>query len=108
VLNYFHVGVDNPVIYSLTFEILFYSAIFLIFNVRERGHFWSSMPSRTLLLSIVLSLVVGTAIVTVGIPDLPAVPIGETILILGFSAVFSFLVNDTVKYVMATRAKICW
>jgi H+-transporting ATPase len=108
VLNYFQVSVNNPVIYTLTFEILFYSAIFLIFNVRERSHFWNSMPSKTLLWSIVLSLVAGTAIVTVGIPNLSAVPIGETLLILGFSAVFSFLVNDAVKYVMTTRAKICW
>jgi len=107
-LNYFKVGVDNPVIYSLTFEILFYSAIFLIFNVRERGHFWDSTPSRVLLWSIALSLVVGTVIVTVGIPNLPAVPIEATFFVLGFSAVFSFLINDTVKYLMATRTRICW
>ena len=108
VLNYFHVAVSNPVIFTLTFEILFYSAIFLIFNVRERGHFWNSMPSKTLLYSIVLSLAVATALVTIGIPNLPAVPFEETLLIAGLSAVFSFLVNDTVKYLMITRAKISW
>jgi H+-transporting ATPase len=108
VLNYLKVGVNNPVIFSLTFEILFYSAIFLIFNVREREHFWDSMPSRVLLWSIALSLVAGTLIVTVGIPNLPAVPIQATFFVLGFSVIFSFLVNDTVKYLMATRTRICW
>jgi H+-transporting ATPase len=108
VLNYLKVGVNNPVIFSLTFEILLYSAIFLIFNVREREHFWDSMPSRVLLWSIALSLVAGTLIVTVGIPNLPAVPIQATFFVLGFSVIFSFLVNDTVKYLMATRTRICW
>lgn len=107
-LNYFHITVDNPAIFTLTFEILFYSAIFLIFNVRERGHFWNSKPSKTLLYSIVLSLAVATAIVTAGIPNLAAVPITETLLIMGLSAVFSFLLNDMVKYVVATRTEICW
>jgi H+-transporting ATPase len=107
-LNYFHVAVGNPVIFTLTFEILFYSAIFLIFNVRERGHFWNSVPSKILLYSIVLSLAVATVLVTIGIPNLPSVPIEETFLIAGLSAVFSFLVNDTIKYLMITRAEISW
>ena len=108
VLSYLHVTVDNPVIFTFSFEILFYSAIFLIFNVRERGHFWNSMPSKTLFYSIVLSLAVATAIVTFGIPNLPAVPFTETLLIMGLSSIFSFLVNDSVKYLLITRAKISW
>lgn len=107
-LNYFQVTVDNPAIHTLTFEILFYSAIFLIFNVRERRHFWNSKPSNTLLYSISISLIVATALVTVGIPNLPAVPIAETLLIMGLSAAFSFLLNDMVKYLMTTRTKIRW
>jgi H+-transporting ATPase len=108
VLNYFQLALDNPLIFTSTFEILFYSAIFLIFNVRERRHFWNSMPSRTLLYSIVLSLVVGTIIVSVGVPNLPPVPLPHTFLIIGLSAAFAFLVNDSVKYLMMTRAKISW
>jgi len=108
VLYYFQVALSDPVLYTLTFEILFFSAIFLIFNVRERGHFWSSRPSKILLYAIVLSLVAGIAIVTLGIPNLPAVPLTETLLIMSLSAVFSFIVNDTVKYFFATRTKIRW
>jgi len=107
-LNYFHVSVDNPAIFTLTFEILFYSAIFLIFNVRERGHFWNSKPSNTLLYSIAFSLVIASVLVTVGIPNLPALPVDKTLSIIGFSAFFSFVLNDTVKYLMTTRTKICW
>jgi H+-transporting ATPase len=108
VLNYFHVTIDNSAIFTLTFEILFYSAIFLVFNVRERGHFWNSKPSKTLLYSIAFSLAVATVLVTVGIPNMPAVPISQTLSIMGLSAVLSFLLNDTVKHLMATRTKIRW
>jgi H+-transporting ATPase len=108
VLNYFHVTVDNPLIFTLTFEILFYSAIFLIFNVRERGHFWDSMPSRTLFYSAILSLAVATVIASFGFPNLPAVPLTYTFSVIGLSAFFSFLVNDTVKYLMITHTKISW
>ena len=108
VLNQFHVALSDPALYTLTFEILFFSAIFLIFNVRERGHFWASMPSKVLLYSIVLSLVAGTIIVTLGAPNLPAVPLTETLLIMSLSAVFSFVFNDTIKYFLATRTKISW
>ena len=108
VLYYFHVALSDPALYTLTFEILFFSAIFLIFNVRERGHFWVSTPSKILLYSIVLSLVAGTIIVTLGVPNLPAVPLTETLLIMSLSAVFSFVFNDTVKYFLATLTKISW
>ena len=107
-LNYFQVTVTNPAIFTLTFEILFYSAIFLIFNVRERGHFWKSRPSKTLLYSIAFSLAVATVLVTVGIPNMPAVPISETFSIMVLSALFSFLLNDTVKYFITTRTKMRW
>jgi H+-transporting ATPase len=80
----------------------------LIFNVRERGHFWASMPSKVLLYSIMLSLLAGTVIVTLGIPNLPAVPLTETLSIMSLSAVFSFVFNDIVKYFLVTSAKISW
>jgi len=108
VLYYFRVALSDPALYTLTFEILFYSAIFLIFNVRERRHFWASRPSKTLLYATVLSLVAATMIVTVGIPNLPSVPLTQTLLIMLLSAVFSFIVNDYIKYVMTTRTKTYW
>ncbi len=107
-LNYFHVPLNNPALYTHTFEILFFSAVFLIFNVRERSHFWSSKPSKTLLVSIILSIIAGTMIVTVGIPGLTAVPLTQTLIVLGLSAVFSLVVNDIIKVVMVEKAGIRW
>ena len=108
VLNNFHVTLDDPELYTFTFEILFYSAMFLIFNVRERSHFWNSRPSNTLLASIVASVIAGTVVVTAGIPGLSAVPLPQTLVVLLFSAVSSLVINDTAKFLLVKKAKIRW
>jgi H+-transporting ATPase len=108
VFNVFNVSISNPAIYTYTFEILFYSALLLNFNVRERRPFYKSMPSKILLLTIIASLIVGTIFVTLGIPNLPAVPITETLIILGLSALFTFIVNDLTKVFMVQKLKINW
>jgi hypothetical protein len=82
--------------------------MFLILNVRERRHFWDSKPSRTLLAAMIISLIVGTALVTVGIPGLTPVPLTQTLLILLFSVVFSLGINDLVKFVLVEKAGVRW
>jgi H+-transporting ATPase len=108
VLNMFHVSFTDPVLYTFTFEILFYSATFLIFNVRERGHFWNSMPSKTLLISNIASIAIAILIATVGIPGLTPVSLWQTSLIILLSALFAFVVNDMVKYVFVKKAGVSW
>jgi len=104
----FSVSPDNPAMYTYTFEILFFSAIFLIFNVRERHHFWFSRPSKTLSVAIVVSLVVATVLVSVGIANLEPVPLTHTLLLLLLSAVFSLVVNDFVKSLLGKKSIIAW
>jgi H+-transporting ATPase len=108
VLNVFNITISNPAIYTYTFEILFYSALLLNFNVRERRPFYKSMPSKILSLTIIASLIVGTILVTVGIPNLPAVPITETLIIMGLTAFFTFIINDLTKVFMVQKLKIKW
>ncbi|MDR0460770.1 MAG: plasma-membrane proton-efflux P-type ATPase [Nitrososphaerota archaeon] len=108
VLNVFNVPISNPAIYTYTFEILFFSALLLNFNVRERRPFYKSIPSKILLFTIMTSLIVGTILVTVGIPNLPAVPIVQTLIIMGLSAFFTFIINDFTKVFMVKKLKIKW
>jgi H+-transporting ATPase len=108
VLNYFHIALDDPALYTFTLEILFYSAMFLIFNVRERRHFWDSKPSETLLIVLVISIIVATGIVTIGIPDLTPVPLTQTLLVMLLSAAFSLFVNDPIKFVLVDKAEVRW
>ncbi|XHH08582.1 MAG: plasma-membrane proton-efflux P-type ATPase [Candidatus Bathyarchaeia archaeon] len=107
-LNVFNVPISDPALFTFTFEILFYSALFLNFNVRERRLFYKSMPSKILLFSIIASLIVGTVLVTVGIPGLVAVPFTQTLVMLGLSAFFAFIVNDLAKVFIVRKIGIEW
>jgi len=99
----FNLGARGESLYTFSFEILFYFALFSIFVVRERGHFWSSMPSRPLLTAIGLDMAVGTIMVSVGIPGLSPIPFGQTLCVLAYAGIFSLWANDWVKYVLLQR-----
>lgn len=107
-LNIFHLTVADQTLYTFTFEILFYSAMFLIFNVRERGHFWDSKPSGTLVIAIILSMIAATIVTTVGLPGLMPIPIAETLFTISCSAAFSLILNDMVKYLLVKKTEIRW
>ncbi len=75
-----------------------FSAVTSIFVVRERRHFWSSSPSRTLLGVILLDVLAGTIISSVGIPGvLQPLPLAMTFLVVGYNLVFSLFLNDFIK-----------
>ncbi len=107
-LNLFGIRLDDPAMDTVMFEVLFYSALLLIFNVRERRRFWNSAPSRPLLVAIVGSILTGTVIVTVGIPNLAPVPLGQTLTILLLSVLFSLGINDAVKVFFVDRLRLRW
>jgi H+-transporting ATPase len=107
-LNIFHLSVADQTLYTFTFEILFYSAMFLIFNVRERDHFWNSRPSRTLLVAIILSVVAATIVATTGLPGLVPISLTETFFVILCSAAFSLILNDSVKFLLVKKTGIRW
>jgi H+-transporting ATPase len=107
-LNIFHLNATDQTLDTFTFEILFYSAMFLTFNVRERGHFWNSRPSRLLLGAMVLSITAAVVITTFGIPGLEPIPLSETLLVLSCSAAFSLIINDLAKFFLAKKTRIEW
>jgi H+-transporting ATPase len=107
-LNVFHLNVANQTIYTFTFEILFFSAMFLIFNVRERGHFWNSRPSTTLLLATALSMISAIIVTTTGLPGLKPLPLIETLFTMSCSAAFSLTLNDLVKFVLVKKTEMRW
>jgi H+-transporting ATPase len=107
-LSVFHLTLADQTLYTFTFEILFYSAMFLIFNVRERRHFWNSRPSRTLLLAIILSMIAATIVTTTGLPGLTPIPLTETLFVILCSAAFSLILNDSVKFLLVKKTEIRW
>jgi H+-transporting ATPase len=107
-VNFFNVSLNDPALYTFTFEVLFFSAMFLIFNVRERHRFWFSRPSKTLIVAILISIVAGTVLVSVGIPGLKPVPLTQTLFVILSSATFSLIINDFVKSILVQKGKISW
>jgi H+-transporting ATPase len=107
-ISLLHLTSSDQALYTFTFEILFYYAIFLILNVRERGHFWDSRPSKTLIAAMILSLAAGTAVSTVGIPGLKALPLTGTLLVMFYSLGFSLVVNDLVKFILVRKTGVRW
>src|SRR5271157_2482261 len=102
-LNIFHLSVAKETLYTFSFEILFFFAMFLIFNVRERGHFWDSRPSTTLLTAMVLSMIAATIVTTTGIPGLEPIPLTATLFVAFCTATFSLTLNDMAKFLFVTR-----
>lgn len=106
--RFFGLGANVQALYTFSFETLLYFALFSIFAVRERRHFWDSMPSRTLSLAIGLDMVIGALIVTLGIPGLQPLPLPITLFVFAYAFVFSLVVNDFVKYFVVKKTGINW
>ena len=100
-LRYLGLRTDDPALYTFSFLTLLFFAIFSILVVRERRHFWSSRPSRTLLLGLGLDLIAGIIIGAVGVPGLVPLSAGQILVVLAYAFVFSLLVNDLIKWLLA-------
>lgn len=105
-IHYFKLSIENGTLYTYNFIILSYSAMLLILNVREKRHFWNSRPSKTLALSMVLSIVASTLVAVFGIPGLAPLPITITLQVLLISSVFALVLNDIVKVVLIRNTKV--
>lgn len=101
--QYFGLGADTQALVTFSFELLLFFAVFSIFVVRERDHFWSSMPSVTLMATMGLDLLTGIAIATVGILGFKPLPLQITISVLVYSLVFSLVVNDFLKCLLLKK-----
>jgi H+-transporting ATPase len=99
-LHYFHLDADNEALSTFCFETLLFFALFSIFLVREKQHFWSSGPSKTLIFIVVADMIAGVVLSTFGLLGFKALPLMQTIIVIIYTTVFSFLVNDFIKYLL--------
>jgi H+-transporting ATPase len=91
---------NDHALYTFSFLLLLYMAVFSIVSARERNWFWKTMPSKTLLASLTADAVTGTVLTRVGIPDLMPLPWSQTLSILAYAMFVCLIVNDAVKVVM--------
>ncbi len=91
---YFHLQWDE--LTTLVTLSLIFNSQFRVLIVRERRHFWSSLPGKELLISSTLA-VIGFAIIAVSGILIPPLSLIIVLTILGFSALFTLAI-DFPKY----------
>ena len=102
-LNYLHLNTDDDLLSTFCFEILFFFALFTIFVSRERNLFWKSAPSKLLLFLVVVDMILGVIFSTYGLFGLKAIPLTQTAFVFFYTAVFSFIINDYIKFIFLKK-----
>ena len=102
-LDYFNLKANNEALNTFCFEILLFFAIFSIFVIREKNHFWHSSPSKTLLLLLIADTVLGTVFTTFGLLGFKSIPLTQTITVFIYAAACSFIINDFIKFFLLKK-----
>jgi len=96
----FGLATHDNALYTFSFLLLLYFAVFSVVSARERHWFWTTMPSRTLMGALLADTITGTILTRVGLPGLLPLPWSQTSAIFAYALVACLVVNDTVKVVM--------
>jgi H+-transporting ATPase len=96
----FGLATHDNALYTFSFLLLLYFAVFSVVSARERHWFWTTLPSRTLMGALLADTITGTILTRVGLPGLLPLPWSQTSAIFAYALVACLVVNDTVKVVM--------
>jgi H+-transporting ATPase len=98
--SHFGLASNDSALYTFSFLTLLYMAVFSIVSARERRWFWTTMPSKALVMAIVAVALIGTVLTFVGIQGLMPLPGWQTLAIFAYAMVSCLVVNDSVKVAM--------
>jgi H+-transporting ATPase len=98
-MNYFHLEWEK--LRTMVMLNLIFNSQFRVLIVRERRHFWSSMPGRELLI-LSAATIIGFALLSVYGFFVPALTSYQVLAVLGFSALFTLGI-DFPKYYLFRR-----
>jgi plasma-membrane proton-efflux P-type ATPase len=101
--SHFGLATDTNALYSFSFLLLLYFAVFSIVSVRERRWFWATMPSKIFLSTLAAEAIAGTALTFAGLPGLMPLPWWQTFVVFAYALVASLGVNDALKVAMINR-----
>ncbi len=96
----FGLATNNDALYTFSFLTLLYFAAFSIVSARERRWFWTTMPSKTLIVALAADALTGTILTFVRLPGLLPLPLGRTLAIFAYAMVSCLVVNDALKVAM--------
>lgn len=75
----FDLATNDNALYTFSFLLLLYFAVFSVVSARERHWFWSTMPSKALAAALVADAATGTVLTRVGLPGLLPLPWWQTL-----------------------------
>ena len=101
--SHFGLATNDDALYTFSFLMLLYFAVFSVVSVRERRAFWSTMPSKALMAALGADALTGTILTRVGLSGLMPLPWSQTFAIFGLAMVCCLVVNDAVKVLMIKR-----
>ncbi len=98
--SHFGLATNSNALYTFSFLLLLYVAVFSVVSARERRWFWSTMPSKALMAALTADALAGTILTRVGLPGLLPLPWSQTLMIFAYAMVSCLVVNDAVKVAM--------
>ena len=96
----FGLATNGNALYTFSFLLLLYFAVFSVVSARERHGFWATLPSKTFMFVLAADVVAGTALTWVGLPELMPLPWWQMLAIFLYAMVSCLVVNDAVKVAM--------
>lgn len=96
----FGLATNSNALYTFSFLLMLYFAVFSVVSARERHGFWATLPSKTFMLASAADAVAGTALTRVGLPGLMPFPSGQTLAIFVYAMISCLVANDAVKVAM--------
>lgn len=96
----FGLEANDNALFTFSFLMLLYFAVFSVVSARERRGFWATFPSRTLIAALAADVLTGTALTYLDIPALTPLPWWQTSVIFFYAMATCLGVNDVVKVAM--------
>ena len=96
----FGLATNNDALYTFSFLLLLYFAVFSVVSARERHWFGATLPSKTFLFALTADAITGTALTFVRFKGLMPLPWWQTVSIFVYAMVSCLVVNDAVKVAM--------
>jgi hypothetical protein len=98
--SHFGLATNDNALYTFSFLMLLYFAVFSVVSARERSWFWATLPSKTFLAALAADAITGTVLTFVGLPGLRSLPWWQTLAIFVYAMVSCLVLNDAVKVAM--------
>jgi H+-transporting ATPase len=96
----FGLATNNNALYTFSFLMLLYFAVFSVVSARERRWFGATLPSETFLFAIAADAITGTVLTFIGLPGLMPLPWWQTLAVFVYAMASCLVLNDAIKVAM--------